>query len=321
LWSGYDVPRMPGGCIMTATAEANGPWMRLVPSIGVPGSTVPGDSPQLLQRMFLVLSLFTPERQEWTVTEIGRHCELAVPTVHRILTALHKNGYLVRDDITKRFRLGPTVLRMGRTAALAVDMRSLALPLLTRLAANTSHTALLTVMADDCRTAVCLERVESTEPLGLSVTPGKQLPLHAGASQKILLSYLPQHEREEYFRQPLTEVCRSTITEVSAMARELDSIRQRGWACSCEETNVGVWGVSVALIDEAGRAAASLGVAGPSERRPRNLHPWLALLTKSAASLAEPLGLAPSLYLPERRVVNRRTDAERLSHRTKENIT
>jgi DNA-binding IclR family transcriptional regulator len=321
LWSGYDARRMPGWCIVTAAATAaQGPWMQLVPPVGGTSPPATGDSPQLLQRTFLVLSLFTPERQEWTVTEIGRRCELAVPTVHRILTALHKNGYLVRDDLTKRFRLGPTVLRMGRTAALAVDLRSLALPLLTRLAARTSQTALLTVMADDCRSAVCLERVESTEPLRLSVAPGRRLPLHAGASQKILLSYLPQEQRDEYFSQPLSEVCRSTITEVSAMTRELDAIRERGWASSCEETNLGVWGVSVALIDESGRAAASLGVAGPSERRPRNLSPWLALLTQSAACLAEPLGFAPSLHLPERRVVNRRTPAERPSHRTKESI-
>ena len=269
----------------------------------------------------MVLSLFTPEHQEWTVTEIGRHCDLAVPTVHRILTALHKNGYLVRDDTTKKFRLGPTVLKLGRTASLAVDMRSLALPLLTRLAAKTSHTALLTVVSDDGRSAVCLERVESPEPLRLSVSPGRLLPLHAGASQKILLSYLPQQQRDEYFRQPLSEVCRSTITEVPAMTRELDVIRQRGWASSFEETNLGVWGISVALIDESGRAMASLGVAGPSERRPRNLNPWLVVLTTSASRLAEPLGLTPSLRPPERRVVNPRSDVERTSHRTKEKIT
>lgn len=262
---------------------------------------IDNDSPQLLQRTFNVLALFTPEHQEWTVTEVGRACNLAVPTVHRILTALHRNRYLVRDEMTKRYRFGPAVLRMGRTASLTVDLRSLAQPLLQALSRRTTQTALLTTISEDRRNAECLERVESTEPLRLSVQPGRQLPLHAGASQKILLAYLPPDEYKEYVSKPLTEVCASTIHDVDKLSQEVERIRQRGWASSFEETNRGVWGLSVALIDEAGRASASIGVAGPQERRPRNLAPWIAALTQSAARLAEPLGLRPSLRPPTRR--------------------
>jgi DNA-binding IclR family transcriptional regulator len=289
-------------------------------SMGAPGEHEASDSPQLLQRTFMVLSLFTPQCPEWTVTEIGRECHLAVPTVHRIVTALHKNGYLVRENTTKRFRLGPTILRMGRTAGLGVDIRSLAVPLLRRLAAHTTQTALLTVMADDRRNSLCIERVESQEPLRLSVLPGHQVPLHAGASQKILLSYQSRGEREGYMSAPLVRLCRATIIATDTLTRELDMIRQRGWATSYEETDVGVWGISVALIDETGRASASLGVAGPSERKPRNINPWLAALAESATSLAKPLGLAPSLRAPQRRLVNRNTNVERSIHRQEETV-
>jgi len=281
-----------------ATAALRPSPVRLVAHHGTGvASTNSSDAPQLLQRTFLVLSLFTPEQQEWTVTELGRACNLAVPTVHRILTALHHEGYLVRDDMTKRFRLGPTVLRMGRTAALAVDMRSLAVPLLRQLAAQTAHTALLTVLTDDHRSAVCLERVESSEPLRLSVAPGRKLPLHAGASAKILLAHLPEDEREDYLSGGLDRLCRSTITDPDVLHGELDRIKERGWACSYEETNPGVWGLSVSLLDETGGSAASLGIAGPSERKPRNIKPWLVALMNAAASLAEPLGLTPSIRL------------------------
>ena len=37
-------------------------------------------SPQLLERTFAVLALFTSERREWTTTQIGRECDLPVPT-------------------------------------------------------------------------------------------------------------------------------------------------------------------------------------------------------------------------------------------------
>jgi DNA-binding IclR family transcriptional regulator len=262
-----------------------------------------GDSPQLLQRTFSVLALFTPEHQEWTVTEIGRECGLAVPTVHRILSALRRNGYLVRDDNNKRYRFGPAILRMGRTASLAVNMRTLAAPLLQTLARRTTQTALLTVMAEDRRNAVCLDRVESSEPLRLSVQPGRQLPLHAGASQKILLAFMPEEEFQAYVDEPLTSLCTATIAEAGRLSHEVSVIRERGWASSYEETNLGVWGLSVALIDETGRAEASIGVAGPGERKPRNIQPWLRVLSQAATELAEPLGLRPSLPLPEYRAV------------------
>lgn len=280
-----------------ATAALRQPRVRLVAEDRGLTSASGSDAPQLLQRTFHVLSLFTPERQEWTVTELGRACDLAVPTVHRILTALRNEGYLVRDDMTKRFQLGPAILKMGRTAALAVDMRSLAVPLLRQLAAQTTHTALLTVLTDDHRSAMCLERVESNEPLRLSVAPGRQLPLHAGASAKILLAHLPEDEQQDYAAGSLERLCRSTITDPDILHVELGRIKGRGWACSYEETNPGVWGLSVSLLDEAGGPAASLGIAGPSERKPRNIKPWLVALMNAATCLAEPLGLTPSIQL------------------------
>jgi DNA-binding IclR family transcriptional regulator len=278
------------------------------------------DSPQLLQRTFSVLALFTPEHQEWTVTEIGRESGLAVPTVHRILSALRRNGYLVRDDSTKRYRFGPAIVRMGRTASLAVNMRSLAAPLLHALARRTTQTALLTVVSEDHRSAVCLDRVESTEPLRLSVQPGRQLPLHAGASQKILLAFMPDDEFQAYVDRPLTSLCTATISEAERLSREVEVIRQRGWASSYEETNLGVWGLSVALIDETGRAEASIGVAGPGERKPRNINPWLRVLAQAATELAEPLGLRPSLAVRERGAVFARDGAQRLGLTSKETI-
>jgi DNA-binding IclR family transcriptional regulator len=254
-----------------------------------------GSSPQLLQRTFTVLELFTPQRQTWTVTEIGRECNLAVPTVHRILTALHKNGYLVRDEPSKKFRLGPALLRMGRTAGLSVDLRSLALPLLRELSRRTKETALLTVVAEDHRQAVCVERVSSSEPLRLSVEPGRHLPLHAGASQKVLLANVPAPQLEQYVSVPLERLCMSTISDVDVLAQELEDIRRRGWAASYEETNPGVWGLAVGLVDDSGYASAGVGVAGPGACRPRDIKPWLAVLAQTAAQLAEPLGLRPTI--------------------------
>src|SRR5205823_3438876 len=61
-------------------------------------------------------------------------------------------------------------------------------------------------------------------------------------------------------------LCRATITDAEPLRANLAEVRARGWAISFEETNVGVWGVAVPLLDEHGVAVAALGLAGPSAR-------------------------------------------------------
>jgi DNA-binding IclR family transcriptional regulator len=77
-------------------------------------------------------------------------------------------------------------------------------------------------------------------------------------------------------------------------------VRERGWAISFEETNVGVWGVAVPLLDEAGTAVAAVGLAGPSARlSPDEVVDHLERLRDAAVELTGPLGLeVPELTWP-----------------------
>jgi IclR family transcriptional regulator, acetate operon repressor len=223
-----------------------------------------------------------------------------VPTAHRILAALAGHRYLARDERTRRFRLGPAALALGDRARAMLDLREAALPVLRRLARETDETALLTVPNVDRDRSVCLERVESSQPLRLSVEPGRRLPLHAGASQKALLAFLGADEIERVLAGPLERLCHATIVRAKALRANLREIRDRGWAFSLEETNVGVWGVAVPLLDGQRLAVAALGLAGPSARlSPDEVGDHLERLSNGAAEVAAPLALeVPELTWP-----------------------
>ena len=249
-------------------------------------------SPQLLERTFAVLALFTSERREWTTTQIGRECQLPVPTTYRILAALERHGFVVRDEITKRFRLGPAALALGRNAEASTDLRTVSMPVLQRLSAETGETTLLVVPSDDRLSTVCLERVESPQSLRLSVQPGRLLPFHAGAQQKAILAWMPADEQERVVTGPLEKFCKATIDDPDRLRQELRSIRAKGWARSFEETNLGVWGVAMALLDDAGHAVASVGIAGPRARLERSsLNNWLKLLHVGVEEIADQMRL------------------------------
>jgi len=221
---------------------------------------------QVLERTFAILDVFDEEHPEWSTTDIARSLGLPIPTVHRILTALKRRGYVSQHDETKRFRLGVAALQLGDRARAVVDLRSVAMPELRNLSRDTGETALLTVLTPRHDRGVCLERVETAHPLRLSVTTGRQLPLHAGASQKVLLAYLGEEEVEAVISGGLEHLCHATITDPRLLRDELATIRRRGWASSFEETNVGVWGIAVPVLNVHGEIVCAVGIAGPSAR-------------------------------------------------------
>jgi len=258
---------------------------------------------RVLERTFGILEVFTEARPEWSTTDIARSLDLPVPTVHRILAALRRLGYVSQHEETKRFRLGLGALSLGERARAVADLRPVAIGPLRRLAEATGETALLTVLTPERDRGVCLERVETSQPLRLSVQPGRQLPLHAGASQKALLAFMPGEDIDRVIAEPLERFCRSTITGPAALRRELATIRGRGWASSYEETNVGVWGVAVPVLS-ASDVVCAVGIAGPSARlSAQRVRRDVGLVHESAAIIGRAIGYtSPPVSAPDARI-------------------
>ncbi len=247
---------------------------------------------QVLERTFGILGVFTESQPEWSATGIARELDLPVPTVHRILAALKRLGYVSQHAETRRYRLGMAALSLGERAHTLTDLRPVAIGPLRRLSEATGETALLTVLTPARDRGMCLERVETPQPLRLSVQPGRQLPLHAGASQKALLAFMPAEEIDRLIAQPLERCCTATITSRPALRRELAAIRGRGWSSSYEETNVGVWGIAVPVLSAADVVCA-VGIAGPIPRlADERLRQDLQLTHEAATAIGRALGLS-----------------------------
>ncbi len=269
------------------------------------GTEANGDRPafQVLDRTFAILDLFDEARPEWTATEVARALELPVPTTHRILMALRQRGYVSQHEETKRFRLGAGALHLGDRAHAVVDLRSIALPALRKLSRDTGETSLLTVLAPGGDAGVCLERVETPQPLRLSVQPGRRVPLHAGASQKALMAYLGEQALDRLLAQPLEQLCHNTITEPELLRREIGHIREVGWASSFEETNLGVRGLAVPVLSEGDAVVCAVGIAGPSARlNQERVAEHLSRVTAGAGEVARTLGnRVPDVVAPARK--------------------
>ena len=222
-----------------------------------------------------ILNCFSVDEPVHNLTAISKRLELPKSTSHRLLTTLVSQGFLMRDVHGRGYQLGYQLLHWGMVAQAALDLRTEALPIMRQLSRSVGETAILTVR--DGTRGFYLEIVESAQPVRLTMQVGQRLRLHAGASSKVLLAFLPGVEIEQITStiemQPLTP---HTITDPTQLRTELAAICQRGYATSFEETDLGAMGVAAPVYDRAGHAVAGIGIAAPLARIPPERVPEVA---------------------------------------------
>jgi DNA-binding IclR family transcriptional regulator len=234
-----------------------------------------------------VLGVFTPDRPDWGASEVAEELSITVPTAHRLLTILASHGYLSRHG-RGRFRLGLESISLGRRALASIDLRTMLRPTLQSLASMTGETAVLTVVDEHAHASLCVDRIESSYPLRLSLEVGRLTPFNAGASAKALLAFLPPRDIDAFLgQQPLAKLAPGTIVVPETLLAELSAIRERGYATSIEETDAAAWGVAAPVRSKDGFAVAALGVAGPLQRLSDEVSARYGELVRDAGRRAE----------------------------------
>ncbi len=92
------------------------------------------------------------------------------------------------------------------------------------------------------------------------------LPMHATALGKAVLAYLPEAERKDVLDAGMPKLTGRTVATQPALERELEAVRERGYAIEREEAVLGEDGVAAPIFGRNGVVIGGIGVAGPSKR-------------------------------------------------------
>jgi DNA-binding IclR family transcriptional regulator len=96
---------------------------------------------------------------------------------------------------------------------------------------------------------------------------GHRVYLHASGSGKAILATLPERRVEEITAEHgLPKMTENTITDVSSLKDELETIRDRGYAFNEEENLRGLRSVGVPIVNGHGNTVGGLSVSGPMHR-------------------------------------------------------
>jgi len=245
---------------------------------------------QSLDRALELLEHLADAGGSMRLAELEAKSGLPLPTVHRLVRSLAHNGY-VRQEPSRRYALGPRLIRLGELAGRALG--SWAVPYLTELVDEIGETANMAVLEGDA--VVYVAHVPSAHSMRMFTEVGRRVPAHCTGVGKALLSQLRDEEVRALLRRTgMPAQTPRTHTDPSALLSELGEVREQGWAVDDAEQELGVRCVAVPL--EGTPALAALSVSGPSGRITAGRVAGIApVLQAAAVRLAEDLrGTRPS---------------------------
>src|SRR5690606_13398069 len=129
---------------------------------------------------------------------------------------------------TQHYTLGRLAFELGVAAAPRHDLRTVAGPVLDRLASETGDTAFLNIRSG--YDSVCVDRREGSYPLkALTVEIGARRPLCVSAGGAAILANLPVREARAAFAASDAYLSRFPSGRLAAMRRMVDTSRKLGY--------------------------------------------------------------------------------------------
>jgi IclR family acetate operon transcriptional repressor len=216
----------------------------------------------------LQLLLEFQERPAIRVADAGRALGVARSTAHRLLAMLAHFGFVVQDEGTRAYRVGPSLVALGTAVTANEDIRSAVRPQLENLASMFGETVhVCTLRGVD---VVFLSGIESSKALRAGNRSGTALPAHTTAGGKALLAALDDAAvRARYPHEGLPTLTPRTIDSRSALLQELQQIRERGFAVNNAESEPGLTALGCVVYSGSGDPRGAITMSGP-EARMRN---------------------------------------------------
>lgn len=224
------------------------------------------------------------------LTDLARGLGLHKSTAHSILATLAAHGLVSRDPATRRYRLGPALVALGRSAGDRQNLATLARPYLRRLCRLSGET--VTLHLRDGEGSVIFVSEESPHQLKVTAPPGHRMPPFAGAVAKVLRAFggapaprLPAS---------LPAYTPRSTTDPLRYRQELERVRRAGVAYDDMEYLPGVRAVSAPVrqgTGDGGEAVGALSIVGVAARvSAERLRHFARPLRAAAQALSRALG-------------------------------
>lgn len=237
-----------------------------------------------LERALILLKVIEQTPGGLRNTDIHRQLKIPKSSCTYILSRLEREGYLIKDEFTKRYKIGLAPLALAHGALREVGIRTVAEPALYKLTRQTGLSAGIGVL--ERGRVLLVDRVEGPRFVDTAIQAaagrtvrtgpaasyriraqrdiGRELPAHSTALGKVLLAFLPRQYAIDLIFKP--GAARNMAASRKRFLAELNLVRTQKYATADGEVYSDLRALSVPIFDADGQARAAVSVNGnPSE--------------------------------------------------------
>jgi len=196
-----------------------------------------------------ILDLFNQDHSGLRLKDISEKLDLDMMTAYRLVNTLVLEGYLVKDQDTKQFKLGSKAISMGYRAISTLELMKISQLLLDE-AHDTFKVSVQLGILDENRILMLYEK--HTRDTLVFLGPRVITELHCSALGKAILAYLPIDKQSKII-DSLNFVRRTekSIRTKEALRADLMRTKEKGYALNNEEWTPGLLVLGAPIISEA----------------------------------------------------------------------
>ena len=197
--------------------------------------------------------------------DISRRLDIPKSSCSYIVSRLEREGYLIKDAASNRYKIGLTPVALAHGALREVGIRTVAEPALYKLTNQTGLSAGIGVLQNG--RVLLVDRVEGPRFVDRAIQAagsrstrafrirtqrdiGRELPAHSTALGKVLLAFSPRQQVLDLIAN--RGLARSTATTIVSKKRflaELDLVRKQRYAVAEGEAYSDLRAMSVPIFD------------------------------------------------------------------------
>ena len=219
-----------------------------------------------MDNVLRLLLMFRTERSV-RVSQVAKYLDVAPSTAHRLLAMLQHHKFVAQNVDNKAYGPGAALVDLGVSLLDLSDLRLMARPHLSSLAARLNETVAVAVLRGTTLTFV--ESVEVERALRVSTLTGVTYPSHITAGGKAILAFLPAESVSALFQSGGRKaVDRLSAADFETLVGELDVVRRLGYATNYGQSDEGIGALAVPIWSSTNESdpVAALCVSMPLSR-------------------------------------------------------
>ncbi|MEH7275224.1 IclR family transcriptional regulator [Neobacillus vireti] len=209
---------------------------------------MPKENYSSLENALRLMNIFTVEKPEYHLNELADKLSIAPSTVHRLLTTLRSEGFVVKDSLSNKYRLGVSIRALENVLRKEMNLFHLSQDILEEIVIRTNLSASLAIIFQE--STFILNAIEVDNPFFSKYCYiGKQTSFLSTSAGKVLLLSKNDHDILQFEEQ-------SMVTKLR------QQLKVNGFIDGNEDNQIGITTIAVPIKNKKNEIIASLEMMG-----------------------------------------------------------